>query len=108
MKTFSLAVIGLTDALSAKPALNALASEPTIPPIYVPFASFYEHGQYVRSIIISDLDGKVTWYPSLGKCRDAIFAQMEHAMTNSAPEGGSINATCVPVPSMDLPKGRAQ
>jgi hypothetical protein len=99
MKTFSLALIAV---LAAK---GSLAVEPTIPPIYVPFASFYEHGQYVRSIIVSDKDGTVTWYPSLAKCRDAIFAQLEHAM-GSAPEGGSINATCVPVPSMDLPRSK--
>lgn len=97
MKIFSIAVLVASTVYAADP--------PAIPPIYVPFASFYDHGQYVRSIIISDLDGKVTWYPSLGKCRDAIFAQMEHAQ-GSAPEGGSINATCVPVPSMDLPRSK--
>lgn len=80
-----------------KPATESLK----IPPIYVPFASFYDHGRYVRSIIVSDKEGKVTWYQTLGQCRDAIFAQLEHAM-GSAPAGGSINATCVPVPSMDI------
>jgi hypothetical protein len=103
MKTFSIALVAAL-AISAvqaetPPEVRAIP----VPPIYVPFASFYEHGQYVRSIIIADKDGTVTWYPSLAKCRDAIFAQLEHAM-GSAPEGGTINATCVPVPSMDLPR----
>lgn len=97
MKIFSIAVLVASTVYAADQPVQ-------IPPIYVPFASFYENGQYVKSIIVSDKDGKVTWYPSLAKCRDAIFVQLEHAMANSAPAGGSINATCVPVPSMDLPK----
>ena len=106
MKAFSLALIAALSISAVKAdETPPQAQSLKIPPIYVPFASFYQNGQYVRSIIISDKEGVVTWYPSLGKCRDAIFAQLEHALESAAiPAGGTINATCVPVPSMDLPR----
>lgn len=106
MKTFSLVLVAAL-AVSAVQAADVPTEFQSmkIPPIYIPFASFYENGLYVRSILVADKEGKVTWYETLAKCRDALFAQLEYAQANSAPNAqASINATCVPVPSMDLPR----
>lgn len=71
-----------------------------IPPIYIPVASYYKSGNFVKSIVVGE-----EWFPTMKQCQDALSMALLGVMeSDHLPEGGGMTGTCMPVPSMLLKK----